>query len=400
MKCPPSPHERTRFLSKIVGHGLLQAIVLGLFVLSIYSLVQCDTNISNMRILYVDYDQGVVGTSIRNAYIRLQGKSFPNIVERPKSEFLHTAALESAVCQRIYHAALFTSRGASERLTSELVARSDLTIFNRSDTLMYVWNKHQYPRVMDSIILNSIETLSTKARAAFTRDLEPEIWSTISQDPTSLPILRNPWLLTAISGEQELQYSFPIAALFLVFVTLVQAPIILEAVDTLCMRLKLHGSTTSLGMAGLTILISAAWTLLSSLFTILVFRAFCPNWPIGGYQFLQFWVVLWILSHVNFLVCDTLPFVFPNSGKSRILVGWILLNITSASLLLDFPGLTSNWGMAVPAYLTCEILIDIWAPGCDFRNFVAIFTLASLEVLCLMLRASVFLGAKGWKSKL
>ncbi|KAJ5752646.1 hypothetical protein N7520_009563 [Penicillium odoratum] len=348
------------------------------------SFLKHDTNISNTKILYVDYDRGSIGTSIRNAYAQLQGNDFPSIVERPASEFLDTPDLEVAICRRFYHAAIFTSLGASDRLDSALMASSDPTTFNQSDILIYVWNKHLYPGILDSIIEESIQTLNRATRAAFFRDLDPGNWAMISRNPTTIPIVTNPWVFTPKNGYYNSEHSFTVGAIILVFVILVQGSIILEAAHTTFTRLALRRSTTPLLPIGLPILISAVWTLFGSLFTISVFFAFCPNWSIDWYQFLQFWVVLWIFSHVNFMVCDALPLFFPYSGKSRIWTVWMLLNIASASLLLDFPSSFSNLAKGIPAYQASKVLIDIWAPACEFQSFVEISFLFSIEVLCLM----------------
>ena len=192
-----------------------------------------------------------------------------------------------AVCRRWYHAAISTSPRASDRLKTALAGRSDPTIFNRSDVLTYAWNKHLYPNILDSIIMESMQTLGATARTAYTRDLGPGTWSMISQNPTAVPILTNPWDLTPTHDYANLRYSFLTATIFLIFVTLAQGSIILEAANLLCIRLVLRRRTTALPTIG-PILVSAACSVFGSLFTISAFCAFCPNWPIDWYQFLLF----------------------------------------------------------------------------------------------------------------
>jgi hypothetical protein len=64
----------------------------------------------------VDYDGGIVGTAVKDAYARLQGQSFPTLVERSPAQFPTPDDLERKVCSTKYWAALYISPGATARL--------------------------------------------------------------------------------------------------------------------------------------------------------------------------------------------------------------------------------------------------------------------------------------------
>src|ERR1700760_817809 len=103
---------------------LLQLLFLALFCYIYGAIFEQTPRIHNMQVLYVDYDRGLIGDSIRNAYKSLQGNGFPTLYERSPSEFATPEDLRREVCDTRYWAALYTSAGSSTRLQTALTTHS------------------------------------------------------------------------------------------------------------------------------------------------------------------------------------------------------------------------------------------------------------------------------------
>jgi Protein of unknown function (DUF3533) len=59
---------------------------LGLFAYIFGSLFQQDTHTHDMKVVYVDYDGGAIGASIRVGYKALEGVNFPTLAEETSAQ--------------------------------------------------------------------------------------------------------------------------------------------------------------------------------------------------------------------------------------------------------------------------------------------------------------------------
>ena len=72
------------------------------------------------KVLYVDYDEGVIGQSVSQAYQQLQGPTFPEFTQHDKEIYPSIEDVVGAVKDTTFWAAFVTSPNASTRITQAL----------------------------------------------------------------------------------------------------------------------------------------------------------------------------------------------------------------------------------------------------------------------------------------
>lgn len=156
----------------------------------------------NVSIVFVDYDGGAVGAAVREAYLGLEDRRFPSLIERAPAALASPAALREQVCQADYWAALYVTPGSSDRLQAALGGGSNATGLNKSDILTYIWNEARYSSVVDSVISSNIQLLSSAARVAFTTaNGTAGIQQLTSAEAIS--VFAEPWQLTSINIQSQ-----------------------------------------------------------------------------------------------------------------------------------------------------------------------------------------------------
>jgi len=151
-------------------------------------------------VLFVDYDQDLIGQSVRAAYAILQSEGFPTLVDSVPSESISLNASRQDVCQTRCWAAPYVSAGATGRLGAALVGGSAAASYYRSDVLTYICNEAQYLATVDSAIMDNLRGLSFATQAAYTdKNGTGAIQQLDSSDAAAESVLSNPWRLTSIN---------------------------------------------------------------------------------------------------------------------------------------------------------------------------------------------------------
>ena len=114
--------RRSFLKAALLNFLMLQLLFLALYSYVFGSLFQQNSHLHNLNVLFVDYDDGLIGTAVRGAYNDLRGDSFPTVIEQSVSQFPSPENLKSAVCNAKYWAAYYTSPGATARLEEALVS--------------------------------------------------------------------------------------------------------------------------------------------------------------------------------------------------------------------------------------------------------------------------------------
>ncbi len=83
-----------------------------------------------LYVLLVGYNGEVVGRSL-SAYQHLKSPSFPTLFSQPPSQYPKSDTIIQAVRNRQYWAAIFTSPGASQRLSAALQGGPAATTYNK-----------------------------------------------------------------------------------------------------------------------------------------------------------------------------------------------------------------------------------------------------------------------------
>ena len=103
---------------------LLQLLFLGNMSYLYGSLWKSTSRYNAFDVLYVDYDEGVLGQSVSQAYEQLRGPEFPNFVQRDKELYPSMEDVIGAIKDTSYWAAFVVAPRASDRITDALSGQS------------------------------------------------------------------------------------------------------------------------------------------------------------------------------------------------------------------------------------------------------------------------------------
>ncbi|UKZ74565.1 hypothetical protein TrVFT333_002235 [Trichoderma virens FT-333] len=333
------------FQAAAINFVLLQLLFFVLFCYLFGSLFQQTSRTHALEVLWVDYDGGIVGDAVRDAYSSLRSDGFPTLVERPKDEFPSERELREAVCSTKYWAALYTSPGSSEKLG--LALSGSASQHNQSNVLFYIWNEARYPIVLDAAISSNLQTLSNAARVVYA-NTSFALTTTAINDSTALLTYANPWILSSINIRPTTQGTRTISPIRIIFT-----------------RNLISGIFTTVGSLLLT---AAIW-------------AFKAGWDVSGKQFGLNWLIVWLFAHVNFLAIDIFTIWLPPQYMPMALITWIVTNVTSILIPFSLSSRFYRWAYALPAHEAYEALTDNWSGGCNPHLHYALPILFAYEII-------------------
>ncbi|KAL5312925.1 hypothetical protein ACEPPN_019351 [Leptodophora sp. 'Broadleaf-Isolate-01'] len=152
--------KRKPFIIGVVMSSLSVIMMFFIVMSYLYGSVWRSTHgASNLNILAVDFDRGVIGESLSAGYSALKGDEFPTLHFRSAEDFGTVEDIRNAVCRGDYWAAIFAQDGASDRLSAALGGGVAAAGYNSSNTLTYVYNEARYPTVQSGYILSNMQIL-------------------------------------------------------------------------------------------------------------------------------------------------------------------------------------------------------------------------------------------------
>ncbi|TLD35833.1 putative Nitrosoguanidine resistance protein SNG1 [Venturia nashicola] len=381
-----TPYEETfkpirrKFMKAIITNFVaLQILFLVLFAYIFGALYQQGGHVHNMKVLYIDYDGGAIGTSIRNAYSILRSTSYPTLIEHSASEYPTPRDIRHEVCQTRYWGAVFTSSGASARLFDAITTNSP---YDKDQVLSYIWNEARYPALIDSTISSGLQSLSSTARIDYVSN---NTFTNLTA--SSLPIIAEPWQLNSINIMPTTQGSRLIYNTLVIILILVQEFFYLGTINSLYDAFHIYARLNPHRIIFFRNLISLCYTFVGSLCVVAMIWAFRVDWHVNGNQFVLSWMVLWLFAHVNFLTLDVFTVWLPPPYIPMSLISWVILNV--ASIILPFelsPGFY-KYGYVYPAHEVYQVLLDIWSRGCNPQLHYALPVLFALELSGLLISA-------------
>jgi len=385
---------RLKFLRlAFINFFILQVLFLCLFSYIYGSLFQQNSRIHQLNVAFVDYDGGIIGTSIRTAYSNLQGPSFPTLIERSPSEYANEHELETAVCKTDYWAALLVSQNASSNFESALTGGPAANSYNRSNVLSYIWNEARYSTVVDSAIAANMLALTDVARAVLFPLYTTGVMrsnSSIAIDLTNLTVVSifaQPWQLQSVNIQPTTQGSRAIYNTLVIVLMLIQDFFYLGTINGLSLQFKLFSRLFPRRIIARRFMISALYALIGSLCSAGAIWAFKVNWAVNSNQFVLSWMTLWLFSHLNFLTLDVFAAWLPPPYVPMALVTWVAMNVTSVLLPFELSSNFYRWAYMLPAHEVYQVLVDIWSGGCNPQLRYALPVLFLLE-----------LSSLGWSS--
>ncbi|OBT68616.1 hypothetical protein VE03_01806 [Pseudogymnoascus sp. 23342-1-I1] len=378
---PSLKDSRVRFFqAAALNFILLQVLFFGLLCYLFGSLFQQTSRTHDLDVLWVDYDGGVIGDAVRDAYKSLQSEGFPTVVEHPKDKFPSERELREAVCDTTYWAALYTASGSSERLGHAL--SGDMSQHNQSNVLFYIWNEARYPTVLDSAISSNLQILSNAARAAYTARNSTFALATIQpNDTTALFTYANPWTLSSINIQPTTQGSRAVYNTLCIVLILIQDFFYLASINGLYAQFKIYSKISPTRIILTRDIISGTFTMVGSLLVSAAMWAFKDGWMVSGKQFAINWLIIWLFAHVNFLTIDVFTIWLPPQYIPMALISWIITNITSILLPFSLSSPFYRWAYALPAHEAYEALTNNWSSGCNPHLYYALPILFAYEMI-------------------
>lgn len=382
---------RRKFLKAAgLNFVLLQLLFLGLFCYLFGSIWQQDIHTHNMNVLFVDYDGGVVGTAIRDAYKTLQADTFPTLEERTSDQFPTVEMLREEVCKTHFWAALYISQGASARLASALPGGSAAATYNRSDVMAFIWNEARYSAVVDSAIEQSLQTLASEAHVAYVANNGTGALRTLNATSSAaISVFATPWQLVSLNIQPTTQGARLIYNTLVIILILIQEFFYLGTINGLFVQFKIYAKLYPHRIIAYRNMISLAYTFVGSLCVTGAIWAFRDGWNVNGNQFALTWAVLWLFAHQNFLWLDVFTIWSPPQYIPMCLITWIVFNVSSILVPFELSSRFYRWSYAMPAHEVYQVLTDIWSRGCNPQLYYALPILFTLEIVAL------FLGAMG-----
>jgi hypothetical protein len=384
----PSLHNPTTRVARkallraaAINFVLLQILFLSLFAYLFGTLYVQRTHTHNLDVVFVDYDGGLLGDTIRDAYKSLQGKGFPTLIERQPSEFPTQDDLRNEVCKTHYWAAIYTSPGASHTLQDVLASPRQ---YDKSGLLTYVWNEARFPTVVDSAISGSMQTLSSTARVAFASS---NLTATVTPGSGAFSVFADPWHLSSINIQPTTQGPRLVYNTIVIILLLMQEFFYIGIINSLSEAFKIYTRLSPHLIIIFRTLMSGTYCLIGALCISGMIWAFDDHWNVSGGQFVLTWMAFWLFAHNNFLILDSFTVWLPPPFVPMALITWAVLNVSS--ILLPF-GLTPgfyHWGYSLPAHNVYDLLIDIWSGGCNPKLHYALPILFSWELCGLFFSA-------------
>ncbi|CZR68119.1 uncharacterized protein PAC_18018 [Phialocephala subalpina] len=381
------PSRSAYFKAAGLNFFLLQILFLGLFCYIFGSIFQQGGHTHNFNIAFVDYDGGVIGTSVRNAYAELKADTFPSLQEHPASDYPTIDQIRKSVCKTDFWGAIYILPGASQRLESALSGSSSASTYNRSDVLAYIWNEARYPTIADSSISANIQTLSSAARVAYSAVNGTGVQMLNTSDHASISVFANPWQISSINLQPTSQGSRLIYNTLVIILILIQEFFYLGTINGLYAQFKFYVRFLPHRIVVYRSAISLAYTLCGSLCVAGSIWAFKAGWEVNGNQFVLTWMILWLFAHVNFQWLDVFSVWAPPQFVPMALITWVIFNVSSILVPFELSPGFYRWAYAMPAHEVYLTLIDIWSAGCNPHLSYTLPILFSLEVVGFLLSA-------------
>ncbi|KAL4937783.1 hypothetical protein BDV06DRAFT_67055 [Aspergillus oleicola] len=368
-----------------------------------------DSRIHNLDILYVDYDGGVIGQSVLDAYGALQGPGFPTLKQSPVDEYQTPDDVREKICSGDYWAAVIATAGASDRLAAALAGDNETASQIASSNpeqqlqpaLAYIWNGVRFPALSQGFVYSNLLALVQVTRSTYYGRNASSALQTILSANTDSPA-PNPASVQAFLNpipvqEIDLQPTHQGARVLYNTVTIIM-PILAQFFFIMAMNnISLEFGVLTQRRAVLTngllrACLGILYTCLCGIYTAGYIWGYRESWAVSGSHWALTWLVVWLYGHINFLLIDTLTGFIPMAFMPFSILTWVIINIASTIGPFELSPGFFKWGYALPAHEVYEVLVLIWSGGCVNRLYRALPILFSWWVVLIL--GSVFAGRR------
>ncbi|KAE8160607.1 hypothetical protein BDV40DRAFT_313729 [Aspergillus tamarii] len=307
---------------------------------------------STMKLLFVDYDQDVIGQSVMTAYDQMKGPSFPTDVR-------------NAVCKGHYWGAIYSKANASSRLATALSSPEAARVYNNSQALTYIWNGAKYSAYAQSVYSMLVQLVQGTA-GVYDQMNGTTILSTNNvSDPYIAKTVLDPISSSSIDLQpmaQGVRFYYNTVSMVM---PILQQFFFLMALNGISAQFKIFSSLSLKQNITLRLIISICYTFIASLCMSGYIWAFREDWNATSDQFGLTWMAIWLVMHLNFLIIDAATAFIPMQFMSFFMLTWIILNVASTIGPFELSPGFYRLGYVFPAHELYEILLQIWTDGCN-----------------------------------
>ncbi|KAJ5110663.1 hypothetical protein N7532_001198 [Penicillium argentinense] len=322
------------------------------------------SRVDTFKILYVDYDDGVIGNSVMPAYHGLASPGFLTIAQQSPSDYPTPSDIRQVVCKGKYWGAIYANHDASSRLSSALTSPTYAEHYNGSDALTYVWNSAKYAAQAQTIY-SDLEILVEATRIQWSESNgTAALMSANTSDKFITQALLNPISSSSIDIKPTNQgVRFYYNSLTMV-IPILQQFFFIMALNGIFGEFKAYRELSIKAAVILRFALSLAYTFIGSLCMAGYIWGFREDWHVNGHQFALTWMAIWLVAHINFLLIDAVTVIVSIKFMPFVILTWIILNVSSTVAPFNLSPGFYRIGYAFPAHELYEILLDIWTEDC------------------------------------
>lgn len=375
------------FISLLVPFLIIQTLFIGLQAYIYGVAFHSTSSAHNLRTIAVDYDGGIVGQSMQEAYHLLEGPGFIGLEWHDASEYPTPDSIYDRVFQggNIW-AGVYVFSGASDRLAAALADNTTAQSYNNSGAIGAVYNQARYPDFADAYVMADLEELVITSRVVWNEINGTKALTSIPHDHTaSLAVALNPIGSTVrnikpLNDGVEVFYN----TVGQVFTILMQF-FFLMAFNTFLRDWQLDSKLPIKHYVIMRILISLVYTFVGSLLVALNIYAYRGNTTFSGAQVVLLWMAFWLGLHVIFLVMEIATTFLPQKLLPLFIITFIIANVSSAVLPFDLSPGFYRWGYALPSRNVYQLEITIMSGGANNSLDVNLPVLFAWEIILIPL---------------
>lgn len=352
------------FLVMAIVFIALQILFIGVMAYLYGSIWRSSIRFHRFNILFLDFDGGVVGQALKQAYQQLKAPTFPSLVLQSINDYPSPEAALAAVRNGKWWAAVYSNSGASARLAAALQGGTAAQKYDPSQALTYIWNEVRYPPFSDEAFQANFEKLAPATRMAYYNLNGSAVMRSIdTMDASALQTLFNPVGISNINIMPTTQGTKLFYNTVSMVMPMLQQFFFLLILNGISHELQLY-SKLPVHVSGLVRLgLSIAYDLIAALCATGYIWGYREDWDVNGNQFVLTWMVLWLLNHIHFVVLDTVTAFLPLPAIPFVLLTYIILNITASISPFEVNPDFYKWGYALPANEAYTALTNIWSSG-------------------------------------
>ncbi|RDW68691.1 uncharacterized protein DSM5745_08451 [Aspergillus mulundensis] len=295
----------------------------------------------NLKLLYVDYDGGVVGQSVL--------KATPS---QPSSNNCPTISLPRALSAVL--SALESTGAPSMRFPMPRT-------ISRKPWSMAAAPPPRRPWPTSGMELVTQLTLRVPPRSAYYAN---NASSALVSNVSALNVFLDPIQAQEINIKAANQGTRMLYNTVSMIMTIIMQFFFMMALNGISAQFNLFTSLSWVTNGFIRMCASVVYTFISALCMIGYIWAFREDWDVNGAQFVLSWITIWLYMHIDFLLFDIMTTFIPMQFMPFCMLAWMIANVSSTIAPFELSAGFYRWAYALPAHEAYAILGQIWSDGC------------------------------------